>query len=466
MKEIKRDGTQKDHSLLKILGMTVLVFLMLVSMADAASFNSGTWKGQGTYYDGKSPFDMNLTVNVQGNTFSGTLEETVYDGIVNINGNIGDLSSFSSFDQKRLNTVVKKYGTGTGKFVVFTDPSSKKGLIALNCVYYAVVNSDNSLKGIWAYPTTTSSTGDGTLILSPSSTKIYAYITNDDGTVSVIDTTSDTVAATIKVGNDPYGVAVTKDGKKVYVTDYKAYKVSAIDTTTNKVTSTVPVGKTPVGVAVTPDGKKTYVANEADNTVSVIDTATNKAKTTVKVGSNPYGISVAPDGKKVYVTNSGGSTVSIVDTTTNKVTSTISGLSYPGGITINPTGTAVYVSSGNANVVYVIDTATNKVKAKIGVGKTPVGVAVSPDGTKVYVANNGDNTVSIIDTSTNKVKATVKVGSGPYGVSVTPDGTKVYVANRLSNSVSIIDTATNKVKTTVKVGNHPKAFGQSICTVS
>lgn len=102
-----------------------------------------------------------------------------------------------------------------------------------------------------------------------------AYITCDDGNVYLINTASDTVISNIAVGNDPYGITVTQDGSKVYVTDFKANNVYGIGIASNTISSPIKVGSTPVGVAVTPDGKKLYVANSADNTVSVIDTATN-----------------------------------------------------------------------------------------------------------------------------------------------------------------------------------------------
>ena len=38
-----------------------------------------------------------------------------------------------------------------------------------------------------------------------------------DNTVSVINTATNTVSATITVGTDPYGVSVSPDGSKVYV---------------------------------------------------------------------------------------------------------------------------------------------------------------------------------------------------------------------------------------------------------
>ena len=84
---------------------------------------------------------------------------------------------------------------------------------------------------------------------------------SDSNTVSVIDTATNNVTATVTVGSSPIGVAVTPDGTKVYVTNYDSNTVSVIDTATNNVTATVPVGTSPRGVAVSPDGTKVYVAN-------------------------------------------------------------------------------------------------------------------------------------------------------------------------------------------------------------
>ena len=106
---------------------------------------------------------------------------------------------------------------------------------------------------------------------------VDAYITNSgDGTVSVIDTTTNTVVKTIPVGSKPFGVAVTPDGSKIYIANSGDDTVSVINTATNTVIgSAIAVGTDPVGVAVTPDGKTVYVTNQGDGTVSVIDTATN-----------------------------------------------------------------------------------------------------------------------------------------------------------------------------------------------
>ena len=89
----------------------------------------------------------------------------------------------------------------------------------------------------------------------------YAYITNEyENTVSVIDTATNTVIATVNVGSTPNGIAVSPDGTKVYVTNFHSVTVSVIDTATDTVTSTVDVGSAPRGVAANPDGTKVYVA--------------------------------------------------------------------------------------------------------------------------------------------------------------------------------------------------------------
>ena len=72
----------------------------------------------------------------------------------------------------------------------------------------------------------------------------------------------------ITVGTQPRRVAVSPDGTKAYVANRVGDSVSVINTTTNAVDATIAVGTRPSGVAVSPDGTKAYVAN-IDATTSV-----------------------------------------------------------------------------------------------------------------------------------------------------------------------------------------------------
>jgi YVTN family beta-propeller protein len=118
-----------------------------------------------------------------------------------------------------------------------------------------------------------------------------------------------------------------------YVANFGSNTVSVIDTATNKVAATVPVGTNPTGVAVNPNGQLAYVANQSDNTVSVIRTATNVVVgLPIPVGTTPNAVAVTPDGAHVYVSNYGSNNVSVIATSTNSVVKTVAAGNAPRGL--------------------------------------------------------------------------------------------------------------------------------------
>ena len=82
----------------------------------------------------------------------------------------------------------------------------------------------------------------------------YLYVPNEyDHTVSVIDTSSDTVIATIPVGGSSTDTAaISPNGEFVYVADESG--VSVIATASNSVVATIPVGSGSALVAFSPNG--------------------------------------------------------------------------------------------------------------------------------------------------------------------------------------------------------------------
>ena len=161
------------------------------------------------------------------------------------------------------------------------------------------------------------------LVNATAQSHISAYVTHLSGTVSVIDTTNNTLVATIPVGIFPSGVAITPDGTRVYVTNI-FNSISVIDAATNSVVVTIPSGQFPTGIAITPDGTRAYVVNQfvtnqGNNTVSVIDTITNAIVATISVGLGPSQIAITPDGTRAYVPNQQDFIISVIDTATNTV---------------------------------------------------------------------------------------------------------------------------------------------------
>jgi YVTN family beta-propeller protein len=297
----------------------------------------------------------------------------------------------------------------------------------------------------------------------------FAYVLNQaDDTVSVIDTATNTVTATIPVGSGPLGVAVHPTGSTVYVTNQgggtNTDTLAVIDSATNTVTTYVPVGSRPFGVAVHPDGSAVYVTNAFDDDVSVVDTSTNMVTATVAVGSQPIGVAVHPAGTFVYVANFLGHSISVIDAATLSVTDTVTigAPSGPWAVAVHPAGTFAYVTDINISRVLVIDTVSNALATTVTVGVQPNGVAVHPAGTFAYVSNLLSDSLSVIATASHTVLLSVPV-DGPNGVGVHPSGSTVYVPDG-NDQVTLIDSATNTVTSAIPVGDAPIGFGQFILT--
>ncbi|MEI9933367.1 MAG: hypothetical protein WDM71_00575 [Ferruginibacter sp.] len=79
----------------------------------------------------------------------------------------------------------------------------------------------------------------------------------------------------------------------LYIPNYGSNTVSVVNTATNKITDTIKVGSRPWGIAISPDGSKAYVVNSNDSDISVINTLTNKVINIIKVGFYTLDISIS-----------------------------------------------------------------------------------------------------------------------------------------------------------------------------
>jgi YVTN family beta-propeller protein len=289
---------------------------------------------------------------------------------------------------------------------------------------------------------------------------IQVYVSNfEDGTVSVIDATTNLVTATVPVGDRPVDIAAAPDGSRVYVAVRNSNILSVIDTMTNEVTATVPMAGGPFGVDISPDGSRVYVRNRNVQSVQAVDTVTNTVMSSIGSGYGSFA-AVHPDGS-VYA----GSVedIKVFDAALNAEIATVQTAPNLEGeawtMEISPDGSRLYAN--NAPIfpgrVGVIDTATNMMTSTITVGNGATGMAINPDGKSVYISNRDDDTISVIDTETDTVSSTISVnpGANPRGLAVAPNGEWLYVNNRNTDSVSVIDLATSQVVATIPVGDGP-----------
>ena len=115
----------------------------------------------------------------------------------------------------------------------------------------------------------------------------------------------------IAVGSDPYDVVVDSANGDVYVTNQNSNTVSVINSATNQVVATLPVGLEPMYLGTNPLNGDVYVGNNNAGDVSVINAA-NQVVNTISVASTPSGMAVDTATGNVYVSQYNPGTVSVI----------------------------------------------------------------------------------------------------------------------------------------------------------
>src|SRR5262249_48210257 len=224
---------------------------------------------------------------------------------------------------------------------------------------------------------------------------------NNIESLMVIDRASGNVVQTIQyTDNDALyvGVAFSPDGKHAYASAGGNNKIRVYDVNGQQLTekTSIPIptksasdNPFPAGLAISTDGKTLYVADDLNDSMSVIDLASSKV-TSIAVGHNPFTVVLSADGKTAYVSNWGETTVSAVDvsTATPKVIATIPVGTHPCAMVLNPQTGELFVANADSDNVSVIDTHTNLVTRFINLlpfpgaryGSSPNALALSPDG--------------------------------------------------------------------------------------
>lgn len=296
------------------------------------------------------------------------------------------------------------------------------------------------------------------MVHAPSATPApKAYVGNfKDNTVSVIDTGAGKVVATVPVAAGPHGMAITQDGRTVYVSGDGSSSLDVIDTATDTVVKTINVGKAPNGVALTPDNRLLLVAVYDENRIAFVDTSTQTVVATMAV-PKPHTVAISPDGKRAYVTvqEPGHFGLALVDLATRSVVRTLALDKTPRDGEFGYDGKLFYFTQAGVSSVQVLDPASDRIVAQIPTGVSPHFVSHPRGSAFGIVVVQGPSELLLFDPATNKPARSVAVGKQPHWATASGDGKTEYVTNEGSNDVTIVDLATGNTRT-IAVGNAPR----------
>ena len=239
------------------------------------------------------------------------------------------------------------------------------------------------------------------------------------------------------------GLKFSPDGTRLYLAnvsgDVKVFSVGQDKKVAPLFSIPLPAYKTkdrgsdiPAGIAVSADGKKIYVALNLSNRLIELEAATGKVLRLWDVGVAPFDVVLA--GHKAYVSNWGGRRPDANSPT---------GPSGPGSrVRVDARSIA---SEGS---VSIIDLAQGEVAAtahEIVLGPHACALALSPNGRWLAVASAGSDMLSIVDTRSDEVVETVTArqspgdpfGAQPDALAFDASGKFLYCANGSQNAIAV-----------------------------
>ncbi|MES1213055.1 MAG: beta-propeller fold lactonase family protein [Singulisphaera sp.] len=312
----------------------------------------------------------------------------------------------------------------------------------------------------------------------------WAVTANEtSASISLVDLEKGAVVAELACGDHPATIAVHEED--LLVTCAYSGRLERFRWRGEEIqrVATIPLGFEPVGVAISPDGREAYVALSMSAEVAVIDVATNQLSTKISVGRWPRYVALAPDGKRLAVNCNGDRAIAIVDTQKREMLF----LNEYGGINaghmqVSADGQWVYVpwmiyrhnpiEERNVQRGWVLGSRIARLRMDEQAlreaitldppGKAvsdPHGLALSKDGQWLYSTGSGTHELLAFRLEGLPFQSTggpgdhidralasdprrfyrVTLGGRPMGLRLTRDGRRAVVANYLLNSVQIVD---------------------------
>ena len=273
--------------------------------------------------------------------------------------------------------------------------------------------------------------------------------------LTVISDATNTVVATIDLGNDslnngiggyPVELAYDSGRGEIFVVNQGASTssgqysasagfVSVVSDTTNTVVATIPLGDFPSAIAydaakgevfVAEDGaipSDTSASNTATGLVSVISDTNNSVVATVPVGPFPDGLAYDPAKSEVFVASSGSTSVaggvSVISDATDKIianiaTGTMGLTNSPGAMAYDSGKGEIFVTNIYANSTYVVSDSSDSVIGTLPSGVHPFDIVYDPAKSELFVSNvSPTDTVTILsDAAAMSATTTTSKSSG------------------------------------------------------
>lgn len=275
-----------------------------------------------------------------------------------------------------------------------------------------------------------------------------------DHEIVTVDTSGGKVVARVMIPETFAGLVWSPDGKFLYVGggwDDIIYRFEHSNgLLSNQLKITYPTlldggqRRTPAGLALSKDGKSLWVANVSSHSVARFDLSTADAKLggewPIEKDSYPYGLVLDESRERVYVSLWGNSSVCVMSSRDGSQVARWKTDSHPNEMLLAREGKVLYVANANQNTVTVFDTVAGKAIETIGTaidprapaGSTPSSLALTSDENMLFVANANTNNLAVVNVKEQGASTPlgfIPTGWYPTSVRVSGDDKKLFVLN-------------------------------------
>ena len=239
--------------------------------------------------------------------------------------------------------------------------------------------------------------------------------------VQVVDLAAKRVIQTLPQGAAFFGAAFSPDGRQFYVSGGNEDVIYCYAWNEGQATlkKKIALGakKTagvsayyPAGLAVSKNGKYLYVAQNVANTLAVVNAESGEVVQTFGTDRYPYAIALSAADNRLYVSSWDGQTVSrfrALDDGRLFYVGRIAVGRHPSALLLNRSGSRLFVALDSVDQIAVVDTVHGQVLRRIAdgaprgpnEGSTPDALSLSTEETSLYVAEADNNAVAIIPLS-------------------------------------------------------------------
>jgi len=299
--------------------------------------------------------------------------------------------------------------------------------------------------------------------------------------ITVIDAERLDVIDRIFVGDYTDDVAAAPDGRTLYanaqihggnpftVRANHQGKVIAYDTQDHEIRWSVGVEGSPHHLAVSPDGRRLYVPLHDRHYLLVIDTRTGEILDRWWAVIGFHGAQVSADGSRLYLGNMITDTLWAYDTSTGTVAARYNFGDGVRPIAFGPEERRVYVQLSRLHGFQVLDLASGEIARTVRLPELPAdlalprnfphtynhGIARTPDARYLLAAGSLTDYVAVFSYPDLVLVETVDVGEEPNWIVVDDASRRAFVSNQSGGSVSVIDLASLEEIARIPVGHMP-----------